>query len=400
MGIRGLASSLVTRPRDRGSPRRAQVSIRCIGASSDLGDLAGRRELSTTRRRGTVVVSRRRVPPLDRRFDSRRNARHPMEHPHPQSARGELWAVVLAGGEGRRLLSLMRALYGSAIPKQFASLDGRRSLLQRTLDRVVRLVPAQRIVIVVGRAWADLARDQIVQEFGAATVLAQPRNLETGPGLLLPLAFVRAHDPTARVVVVPADHHVPRPAPLLKGIDAAARAAEIDRDRIFLLGVAAEAAETEYGWIEAGPPPRASATPGVRPVRRFVEKPDADAARELHRRGALWNTFISVGTARAFWDAIGSFRPDHVAAFERFASAVGTDAADEILGELYAKLAPFNFSDVVLQRTPRLAVVPVAESGWSDLGSPRRVFESLAGTPELAAIERRLIGGHSYATVA
>src|SRR5262249_8252152 len=152
------------------------------------------------------------------------------------------------------------------------------------------------------------------QEFGAATVLAQPRNLETGPGLLLPLAFVRARDPRARVVIAPADHHVPRPAPLLKGIEEAAHAAEVDPDRIFLLGVAADAPETEYGWIEPGYATGALRAPNARPVRRFVEKPDAETARELHRRGALWNTFISVGTAEAFWEATGRARPEHVAA--------------------------------------------------------------------------------------
>ena len=45
--------------------------------------------------------------------------------------REHLWAVVLAGGRGRRLASLTRELYGEERPKQFAALIGKQSLLQR-----------------------------------------------------------------------------------------------------------------------------------------------------------------------------------------------------------------------------------------------------------------------------
>ena len=70
---------------------------------------------------------------------------------------GQLWAIVLAGGEGRRLQRLTTALYGEPVPKQYATLVGPRSLLQDTLDRVTALVPAERILLVIGRGherWA------------------------------------------------------------------------------------------------------------------------------------------------------------------------------------------------------------------------------------------------------
>lgn len=39
-----------------------------------------------------------------------------------------------------------------------------------------------------------------------------------------------------------------------------------------------------------------------------------------------------------------------------------------------------NFSRAVLSNAERLAVLPVAGSGWCDWGSPQRVLASLAGT--------------------
>ena len=61
---------------------------------------------------------------------------------------GNLWAVVLAGGEGSRLRALTRYLYGDERPKQYAVLTGSKSLLRQTLERVARLVPPSRIVVV------------------------------------------------------------------------------------------------------------------------------------------------------------------------------------------------------------------------------------------------------------
>src|SRR5258707_15210973 len=61
---------------------------------------------------------------------------------------GSLWAVVLAGGEGVRLRPLVRRAFGDERPKPFCPLVGPRTLLRETLDRVARLVPPGRTVVV------------------------------------------------------------------------------------------------------------------------------------------------------------------------------------------------------------------------------------------------------------
>jgi hypothetical protein len=43
--------------------------------------------------------------------------------PEPERE-SNLWAIVLAGGEGRRLRALTRCLYGEERPKQYAVLTG------------------------------------------------------------------------------------------------------------------------------------------------------------------------------------------------------------------------------------------------------------------------------------
>src|SRR5882724_713981 len=67
----------------------------------------------------------------------------------PQTLRAtQSWAVVLAGGEGKRLRPLVQRLFGDDRPKQYVQLMGPASLLRQTLDRVERLIPAERTVVV------------------------------------------------------------------------------------------------------------------------------------------------------------------------------------------------------------------------------------------------------------
>ncbi len=56
----------------------------------------------------------------------------------------QTFVVILAGGSGTRLWPLSR----SHRPKQLLTLAGDRSLLQNTVDRVLPLVPPERILVM------------------------------------------------------------------------------------------------------------------------------------------------------------------------------------------------------------------------------------------------------------
>jgi len=301
-------------------------------------------------------------------------------HHHP-------WAIVLAAGDGVRLRPLTRRLYGCDLPKQFAKLVGGRSLLQATLDRIARLIPPHRTVVVVGEAHREVARDQL-EGYRGVEVVVQPRNVGTAPGILLPLSRIRAHAPDASVAIFPSDHHVTRPRPLLDGVRTGLDSTR-QQGGIALIGARAEHAETDYGWILAGQDEDAPRSAAV-PVSRFVEKPGAREAECLLRQGALWNTFMMTGRAQELWETMRRHMPRTVELFEGYARSAGRDHEPGALAELYARLDPGDFSRDVLQHMSGLTVVPVHGSGWSDWGSPRRVFESLRGRPECAELQARL----------
>lgn len=305
------------------------------------------------------------------------------------------WAVVLAAGEGTRLRSLTRFLYGEDRPKQFAVIEGERSLLQWTLDRIATRFPVERTIVVVGKAHEAVARQQL-REYEGVDLIVQPRNVGTAPGILLPLARIRARDPGACVAVFPSDHYATHPERLLHGVDVALDAA--DRSGLTLIGVEPDRAETEYGWIV--PDGSAySSTDRLWSVNRFVEKPDRPLAQRLLRQGALWNTFIICGRLSEFWAEARQRLPGSVRRFDLYVEGLGQPTEELLLEYIYRDMEISDFSRDVLQKTQRLAVVRVSDSGWSDWGSPRRVFESLRGSSEHRRLLARIANSRATASM-
>ncbi|HEY4175452.1 MAG TPA: sugar phosphate nucleotidyltransferase [Kofleriaceae bacterium] len=296
------------------------------------------------------------------------------------------YVVVLAGGDGTRLCSLTRALYGIDLPKQFAVLDGERSLLQRTIERALALTTEDRISVVVTANQQAIAREQLAA-YPLVDLVVQPRNLDTAPGILLPLARIVARAPSARVIVLPSDHYIADPAPIRGALEGTW--SPLLREQITVIGVAPTSAEPEYGWIVPG---RAIGDTGALWVEAFREKPRAEVAAQLREHGGLWNTFVFTAEAGVLWNRARELLPHHVRALEVYAGAIGQpDEADALL-LAYRDMQPANFSREVLARTEELAVIPVRGSGWADWGSPSRVFETLAGTPSHARLLQRIRG--------
>jgi mannose-1-phosphate guanylyltransferase len=138
------------------------------------------------------------------------------------------------------------------------------------------------------------------------------------------------------------------------------------------VGADAEHAETDYGWIEPGAVVSNATSWPLSRVSRFWEKPSLQQARALLRRGCLWNTFVTVGRATAFFEMLCSQVPEAVL-------AISPAMADNTLDPAYASLDTVDFSRDILANLPhRLLALRDRTSGWADLGSPGRVLDILS----------------------
>jgi mannose-1-phosphate guanylyltransferase len=287
---------------------------------------------------------------------------------------GNVWALILAAGEGTRLSSLTTTAGGLSVPKQFCSLRGGASLLEEALTRAEAVTTRRRIVSVVAdhhrRFWQGS-----MSPLPPGNVIVQPENRGTAAGLLLPLLHVMQRDPAATVLVLPSDHFVLDEPVLAQALRRASLLAGGDADHVYLLGLAPQEPDPELGYIM----PAVRPTGAAAPVQRFVEKPSPEVARGLIGAGALLNMFIIAASVRAL---VSLYATRHAGLLLQMNQAVERDMHctqdAPAARELYPLLPTKDFSrDVLEGQETRLRVLSVPACGWSDLGTPLRVAETL-----------------------
>jgi mannose-1-phosphate guanylyltransferase len=291
---------------------------------------------------------------------------------NPSSASSALWALVLAGGDGMRLQALTRLIAGVPIPKQYCRLMGERSLLEETLARIPGLVPRARTLAIVNRDHLRLAAAQVAG-LPAANVVVQPRNRDTGPGLLLPLLELARRDPNATVAVFPSDHYLGNVSAFRARVRRGAELVALHPTKIVLLGTDPEWADPGYGYILPGEPVPGAIAGDASRVRAFCEKPSAPIAERIVGEGALWNCFVMVCRVDRLLALARARRPRDVA---RLAAAVGDPDA---VTAAYADLPAWNFSaDLLSHLTADLLVLRASGLDWSDWGTVDAIERTLA----------------------
>ncbi len=291
--------------------------------------------------------------------------------------------LVLAGGDGRRLQPYIEELKGEKLPKQFVNFVGRRSMVEHTFHRVERLIPANQILTVVSRQ--HLLHAEVRRQLAnrpRETIVVQPSNKETGPGILLPLAFIHKRCPKAIVALFPSDHFILGEERFMKQVSFAIQAVEHDPSRIVLLAIQPHESEPEYGYVVPCESSDGLCRFGTRPVSAFIEKPKPELASELVMAGALWNTMTMVFKLDTLWKLVQRVQPALWANFRRILEAIGTPEEQQTINDVYEVLEPLNFSKQIIEkiadRYPQsISVLPVREIVWSDLGSRERILRVL-----------------------
>jgi len=280
--------------------------------------------------------------------------------------------VLLAGGLGTRLWPISRA----TLPKQFARLAGRETLLQQAARRVTALAPAERVVTVGSLTQDFLLERQLGQIDGGLTRhrLLEPVGRGTAAATVLAALYARAHiDPDALLWICPTDHLIRDDGALGRAVEAALTAAA--REALVAFGIAPTRPETGYGYVRAGEP--IEEVPGVLRVSRFIEKPPRTEAEAMLRAGGhFWNSGMFVFRA----DRILAAFDEHAAAIKRaveaaFAAATRTPGgAFQVPRELYEAVPAAPIDTAIMERERQTRLVP-CDPGWSDLGSWQAVWE-------------------------
>ncbi len=268
--------------------------------------------------------------------------------------------VILAGGWGVRLWPMSTR----SRPKQLLSIGGDASLLARTLVRVAPIAPPERVLAIT----SALLRDLMAAELAGvpdARIIGEPVGKNTAPAIALAAHILVREDPDAIMVVLPADHVIGDDKAFRDALEHAIEAASTE-DALVTLGIVPTRPETEYGYIEAGDP---AATEGALLVRRFTEKPDAEAARLfLHKGGYYWNSGMFVWRAERFLDAVTGLLPDVAEALGGVTADPEDAAFESQIAEYYDSVQAISVDYGVMERSDNVIVVP-SDFGWDDVGA-------------------------------
>ena len=276
------------------------------------------------------------------------------------------YPVVLAGGRGTRFWPMSRRKRA----KQLLALDGKQTMLQQTVARLLPLAPPKCFWIVAN----DDLRPAILKQLPRlpkTQVLAEPMGRNTAPAIGLAAFLLLREDPNAVIGMFPSDHVIADEKryreTLQKGVEIAAAG-----ENIVVLGIKPNRPETGYGYIEAG----AAASMGALRVRRFTEKPDPARATEFVAAGNFyWNSGMFLWSARTLTNALIEHLPKTATLLEQIAAAYGTRKFAATFRRLYSKCENISVDYAILEprsakgeQAGRIFCLP-ADFGWNDLGS-------------------------------
>ncbi len=279
-------------------------------------------------------------------------------------------ALILAGGSGTRFWPLSR----QSRPKQLLALEGERTLLRDTLERLAPAIGPESVWVCTTEALADAVRRDL-PEVPPEQILSEPQGRNTAPAIAWAVRSMPEEARRGVVAVLPADHRMGDPAAFRDALERAARVVERE-DRVMTLGVVPRWAETGYGYLELEPvelePAAGTGSPqGVRRVRRFVEKPSAEnAERFLASGNYLWNAGIFLFRGSTLLDVVARLQPELARGLEEIA------AAPLRLRELYGRLPADSIDYAIMEKLDGIATLPL-DCGWSDLGSWEALDEIL-----------------------
>jgi mannose-1-phosphate guanylyltransferase len=276
------------------------------------------------------------------------------------------YPVILAGGRGTRFWPLSRKKRA----KQLLALDGKETMIQQTVARLLPLASPKHFWIITN----DDLRSAILKQLPKlpkTQVLAEPVGRNTAPAIGLAAFLLLREHPDAVIGMFPSDHVIADEesyrATIERGVEIAAAG-----ENIVVLGIRPTRAETGYGYIEAG---SAFGGEALR-VRRFTEKPDAENAAAFVAAGNYyWNSGMFLWSARTLAKALREHLPKTASLLEEIAAAFGTPKFAATFRRLYPPCENISVDYAVLEprsvkgeRAGNIFCLP-ADFGWNDLGS-------------------------------
>ena len=276
----------------------------------------------------------------------------------------KITAVIMAGGKGERFWPRSR----KSLPKQFLSLtDDGKTMIQLTVERLKNLVSIEDVYIVTNKDYKKLVLNQI-KDIPEENILLEPKAKNTAPCIGLAAMHVKKKYEDAVMLVLPSDHLIKYNEIYIDTLKEAIEVAKED-DNLITIGITPSYPETGYGYINFGRDEGDIKRNNVYRVKRFVEKPDLDTAKEYLSSGRyLWNSGMFVWKASSILLNMRELLPQMYKGLEEIYNSIGTENESIVLEEEFNNFQSVSIDYGIMERANNIYTIP-GSFGWDDVGS-------------------------------
>jgi mannose-1-phosphate guanylyltransferase len=238
-------------------------------------------------------------------------------------------------------------------------------MLQATVERIAPIIPAERIFISTGPAYAELVAEQL-PELLRENILIEPAGRGTAPCIGLAALHLRRRHPDAVMAVLSADHRIGDADQLCAALAFGDTLAQ--QNHLVALGIEPSTPSTAYGYMRRGRLIEQHGSLAAHAVGAFAEKPDPARARDYLARGDyLWNAGIFVWRAERILEELALHRPELAEALACIDQALEMPERPAALRAAWEAIDDLAIDVAVMERTERAVVIPCAFD-WSDIG--------------------------------
>lgn len=275
-----------------------------------------------------------------------------------------LSVVIMAGGKGERFWPKSRR----KTPKQLISItDDGKTLIQRSVHRVLKLCSAENIYIVTNKDYA-MAINKQLPEIPFENIIVEPFAKNTAACIGLAAAYIMDKDENSTMVVLPSDHIINDNDKFIKILKCAVEMAE-KGENIVTLGITPSYPETGYGYIKFSDNVCKIKGQSIYLVERFVEKPDVKKAEEYMISGKyLWNSGMFIWKVSTIMNSIKKYMPELFEGLMTIKDSLYTSRYNKVLYDEYEKFKSISIDYGIMEHAENIYTIP-SEFGWDDVGT-------------------------------
>lgn len=275
------------------------------------------------------------------------------------------YAVIMAGGSGKRLWPLSR----EKRPKQVLKLLDGETLLRRCFERLKLIFDVRNIIVLTNSDYVDVVSKDLT-DLVLDNIIAEPAVRDTAGAIGLISSILNKYDPDATIAVVTADQIIKPDEVFQQAIRDALAFVNKNPEKMVTFGIKPTFPSTLLGYIKCSDSQKVEDCQNkIYLVEAFKEKPDEKTAKQYLEDGHyFWNSGMFVWKVKTILSNIEKFLPEAIEPLAKIRSAWHSPAQQEVLKEWFVKLPKISIDYAVMEKAENIFAIEL-DCSWLDMGS-------------------------------